>query len=195
MNRGKINDVHNQLKDTIINQLWVTENLSYTLPWNSEFNEIYPTINEAEILIDNYTDKPYIDHGEQSKAYYNSKRDYINTPDKENFNEIEKYYAILYHELAHSTGHEKRLNRRAVTHCQLGTKEYLTEELIAQLSASYLCIWTNINNPETEIFSIAYLQETFIRLHRHSVYNEDEKLMEFALEHAMRAVEYIIEGK
>ena len=43
----------------------------------------------------------------------------------------------MFHELAHSTGHEKRLKRDMTG--RFGTPDYAFEELIAELSAVFLC--------------------------------------------------------
>jgi len=58
-------------------------------------------------------------------------------PDKQDFKNEFFYYSVLFHELSHSTGHEKRLSRdiRNV----FGSHAYSFEELVAEMSAAYLC--------------------------------------------------------
>jgi len=53
------------------------------------------------------------------------------------------YYATLFHELIHWTGHPSRLNRER--HKKFGDKVYANEELIAELGAAFLCSEFNIS--------------------------------------------------
>ncbi len=78
-------------------------------------------------------------------ALYNKSRDVIIVPRKDQFNisdtpeEIykdgEEYYSSLIHEMAHSTGHENRLNRLS-SDGKFGGEEYAKEELVAELTAA-----------------------------------------------------------
>lgn len=78
-------------------------------------------------------------------ALYNKSRDVIIVPRKDQFNisdtpeEIykdgEEYYSSLIHEMAHSTGHESRLNRLSPDG-KFGGEEYAKEELVAELTAA-----------------------------------------------------------
>lgn len=78
-------------------------------------------------------------------ALYNKTRDVIIVPRKDQFNisdtpeEIykdgEEYYSSLIHEMAHSTGHESRLNRLSPDG-KFGGEEYAKEELVAELTAA-----------------------------------------------------------
>lgn len=78
-------------------------------------------------------------------ALYNKSRDLIIVPRKDQFNisdtpeEIykdgEEYYSSLIHEMAHSTGHESRLNRLNPDG-KFGGEEYAKEELVAELTAA-----------------------------------------------------------
>lgn len=78
-------------------------------------------------------------------ALYNKSKDVIIVPRKDQFNisdtpeEIykdgEEYYSSLIHEMAHSTGHESRLNRLNPDG-KFGGEEYAKEELVAELTAA-----------------------------------------------------------
>src|SRR5436305_9974833 len=59
-----------------------------------------------------------------------------------------KYYASLFHEYTHATGHEKRLNRHATeqTNFDFGSKDYSREELVAELGSAFLCASAQIDN-------------------------------------------------
>jgi antirestriction protein ArdC len=95
-------------------------------------------IQQAEQLILGVKDKPEIvwDHQE---AYYDPRKDVINVPQITSFENANAYYSVLFHELVHSTGHEKRLARKGITDTiRFGTLEYSFEELIAEMGACYL---------------------------------------------------------
>ncbi len=48
---------------------------------------------------------------------------------------------------AHSTGHPKRLNRKSMSdNCPFGWTNYSKEELIAEMSAAFLCGEAKIEN-------------------------------------------------
>lgn len=78
-------------------------------------------------------------------AAYQPSNDLITMPDKDNFigtetsTALEAYYGTILHELAHWTGHPSRLNRTITTKVRFGSDNYAMEELIAELTAAFLC--------------------------------------------------------
>ncbi|MDD2852770.1 MAG: zincin-like metallopeptidase domain-containing protein, partial [Desulfuromonadaceae bacterium] len=79
-------------------------------------------------------------------------------PDTTAFNSEEEYYATLFHEIAHATGHEKRLGRRGVTETNyFGCHEYSKEELVAECCSAFVCGHAGIENSTIEN-SAAYIQ-------------------------------------
>lgn len=94
-------------------------------------------ISSCERIVKDMPDAPPIRHGGDSAHY--SHADYIQMPLMETFDQEQEYYSTLFHEMVHSTGHTKRLNRWAErTTFTKGSKEYAFEELIAELGASYI---------------------------------------------------------
>lgn len=84
--------------------------------------------------------KPKIYFENRNVACYNWRTDKIHMIQKENFTKVENYYATLFHELSHSTGHKSRLNRQKKNDWELSTLyTYSKEELIAELGAAFLC--------------------------------------------------------
>ena len=81
----------------------------------------------------NELDVDYAEYGD--KAFYSPVEDKIVLPKIDLFRDVYTYQATLLHELCHSTGHEKRLNRNLLTNDK---KEYAREELIAEISSSFL---------------------------------------------------------
>lgn len=76
------------------------------------------------------------------RAYYSPSQDYVAMPHKLQFNSEASYYATLLHELAHWGGHKSRLDRDLSG--RFGNEAYAAEELIAELSAAFLCARFNI---------------------------------------------------
>lgn len=70
------------------------------------------------------------------EAYYNPLKDEVVIPLSKSFETSNSYYATQLHELAHSSGHESRLNRNLKNY--YGTEEYAKEELRAEISSSFL---------------------------------------------------------
>jgi antirestriction protein ArdC len=77
-----------------------------------------------------------IKNEDKNRCYYVPSKDYINMTSKEFFMDTKdsdatvNYYSVLFHELTHATGHEKRLNRKDKFDDH--KKSYAYEELIAE---------------------------------------------------------------
>ncbi|MEX0662110.1 MAG: zincin-like metallopeptidase domain-containing protein [Balneolaceae bacterium] len=99
-------------------------------------------IQIAEMIYDLYPNPPGLVF-EDNKAVYYPKLDKINMPTFESFKSPQEYYSTLYHEAGHSTGHSKRLDRGNDTRSRDGSeddkKAYRFEELVAEMTASFLC--------------------------------------------------------
>ena len=94
----------------------------------------------AQLIVENYPNPPAIKYG-GNEAYYSPARDYIKLPKQEQFDTVNAYYRTLFHELTHSTGHKKRLNRGI--HFLLDD-DYAKEELVAEFGAVFLSAWAGI---------------------------------------------------
>lgn len=94
----------------------------------------------AQLIVENYPNPPAIKYG-GNEAYYNPASDYIKLPKQEQFDTVNDYYRTLFHELTHSTGHNKRLNRGI--HFLLDD-DYAKEELVAEFGAVFLSAWAGI---------------------------------------------------
>jgi antirestriction protein ArdC len=71
------------------------------------------------------------------QACYIPSRDRIKMPYHTDFVSQDAFTRVLFHELSHATGHEKRLNRNLST--RFGDASYAMEELVAELSSAFLC--------------------------------------------------------
>lgn len=139
-------------------------------------------LQQAEQLVANYPDKPPIKVGYNQAAYY-PVQDIIKMPVINHFDTAEAYYSVLYHELVHSTGHQKRLKRPGVVASRT-LERYSKEELIAEIGAAMLCTMTGIEH-KTIMNSVAYIQAWASRL------EDDPKLIVEAAAKAQAAVNYM----
>jgi len=141
-------------------------------------------IDACENLLELYKNKPVIKH-EENRAYYVPSKDYVNMPNKVQFDKIENYYSVLFHELGHSTGAKHRLNRKSLTESDgFGGDLYSKEELVAEFSASFLCALAGIE-PHTIDNSAGYIKSWIKAL------KNDYKLIIYASTQASKAVDYI----
>lgn len=71
-----------------------------------------------------------------NRAYYSPMSDSIHLPEIKDFKTMQDYYATALHEIAHSTGHESRLNRSLKG--MFGSPDYAREELRAELASVFM---------------------------------------------------------
>lgn len=69
-------------------------------------------------------------------AFYRPSTDEIHLPQRDQFIDLPEFYSTALHEVGHSTGHEKRLNRDL--RGDFGTDKYAEEELRAEIASMFL---------------------------------------------------------
>lgn len=139
----------------------------------------------AETIIKEMENKPKIEH-KASKAFYAPKEDYINMPQKRRFKDTESYYATLFHELVHSTGHESRLNRKEIVELATNDHEmYSKEELVAEIGSCFLKSIAGIGQDHFDN-NVAYINSWLKSL------KDDKRMIIFASAQAQKAVNYIL---
>ena len=127
------------------------------LTWRDVFN-VEQTANLPERLTALPTPKPLPEAIEQveaflkaigakvlhggNRAFYAPRLDLITLPEPARFESAPHYYATSLHEHAHWSGHPSRLNRDLTG--RFGTEAYAGEELVAELTAAYLCALLSI---------------------------------------------------
>ena len=95
-------------------------------------------IPACEAVVNGMPKRPEILHKEL-RAFYNPVADVVNLPRRPYFRSDESYYATLFHELVHATGHPSRLNRKGLNEmAEFGSEPYSFEELVAEIGACYL---------------------------------------------------------
>ncbi len=117
----------------------------------------FSPIEGAEQIAAGYKDGPAVSNG--GLACYRPLTDEVVMPNRESFETEEAYYAALFHELGHSTGHSKRLKRFNISEgpAMFGSESYGEEELVAEFCASFLCGECEIL-PKTVENAVAYIQ-------------------------------------
>ena len=146
--------------------------------------QTFQPIERCEALVASMPQRPTLHHGEP-RAYYRPLVDAINMPRPELFDSPEEYYSTLFHEMTHSTGHERRLNRPTLTDlCPFGSTNYSKEELVAEMGAAFLCGVCGIEN-RTVDNSAAYIA-SWLR-----VLKNDKQMVILAAAQAQRAADFI----
>lgn len=121
------------------------------------------------------------------RAYYDSLSDKINMPNREYFKSENLFYSTVLHEMAHSTGHKSRLNRKMGG--EKFCKDYSIEELTAELTSMFLQQQLGIEiSQNNELFNNhkAYL-EMYIKLLK-----ETPNILFKVIREAEKATEYIL---
>ncbi len=133
-----------------------TDGIDYNVQVPQERSNVQK-LDACEQVIADMPQRPPIYHIGNA-AYYVPSLDEVYMPAQSSFLTDEGYYATLFHELAHSTGHQSRLNRKELVSSDgFGGKTYSKEELTAELTAAYLCGVTGIQQPTIDN-SAAYIQ-------------------------------------
>jgi len=128
---------------------------------------------------------PLVKHG-MAQAFYSPTDDCVGMPERERFDGEEGYYATLFHELIHATGHEKRLNRASITERNgYGSDPYCKEELIAELGSAFLCGYADIVD-RTIDNSAAYIEGWLKQ------FQNDRTLIVSAAAQAQKAADFIL---
>lgn len=93
-------------------------------------------VARAENILDYWNDnESNIVYG-GSEAFYRVSTDEVHLPSREDFYSMQEFYATALHEVGHSTGHEKRLNRDMQN--LFGSSEYAKEELRAEIASMFI---------------------------------------------------------
>lgn len=136
----------------------------------------------AETLAESMPNPPKFEQA--SEAWYAPSTDTVGLPSRTRFTSPGGYYATLFHELAHSTGHKSRLDRLPEQAMTFGQADYSKEELVAEMTSAFLCGMVGLDR-ETRTNTVAYLQNWI------QVLKGDAKLILSAASQAQKAADYI----
>jgi antirestriction protein ArdC len=142
-----------------------------------------PNPDQRDALIDEFISATGVRLAESSVeegAHYTHANDLIVLPPFESFHSRTHYYATLFHELTHATGHPSRLDRQLGA--RFGLRSKAAEELIAELGAAFLCAEFSIDG---FIPHAAYI-ENYLEL-----LEDDAKAIFTAASKAQAAVDFL----
>ena len=144
----------------------------------------FEPIRAAQMIVAGYPNPPDIEHG-GGQAFYRPNDDRVRIARPERFESRESYYATLFHELAHSTGHKSRLDRGLGSRLSVfGSPDYSKEELVAEMGAAFLAAAAGIS-PTTIDQSASYIDGWRKKL------KSDKKLVVSAAGAGQRAADWI----
>ena len=171
-----------QFEDSPAKQKILDKFVSAPGPTVQKFKDHKPT----EKLINSYIKRESIDvfFGSDS-AFYTPLSDTVTMPDKEQFTSRCGFYGTYLHELIHSTGHQKRINRKTLTDPNTNRTSYATEELITELAAVNLTHELKISTVDKLQNSAAYLESLVKTL------KADKKILFKLLKQSMESIKYL----
>jgi antirestriction protein ArdC len=114
------------------------------------------------------------------KACYVPSQDFIALPYQGFFIHHEAFYAVALHELGHWTGAKPRLDRNLSG--RFGTKAYAAEELVAEMTAAFLCAHLDLKG---ELRHADYIANWI------SLLKEDSRAIFTAASLASKAADYL----
>lgn len=142
-------------------------------------------IPRAETVPRFMPDPPKVREGERA-AWYAPGEDLVGVPAIGAFHMPDAYYATLFHELGHATGHPRRLARPAVSEgIRLGSADYSREELVAELASAFVCAAVGLDN-SLEDNAAAYVAGWLRAL------REDSRAVVVAAGQAQRAADWML---
>jgi antirestriction protein ArdC len=145
----------------------------------------FTPIQEAEQVVMEWAEKPVTFQGADA-AYYVPARDEVHMPDRQDFDSAETYYATLFHEYSHATGHKSRLDRKSVQDAApFGSEVYSEEELVAEMASAFICGTVGIS-PAVIGNSAAYIKHWLGKL------KDDRRMIVFAAQRAQKAADMIL---
>lgn len=149
---------------------------------------VHTPLESAEQLVADMPNTPDIGYG-RTLASYSPSMDAVSMPSPEWFSSGEEFYGALFHELAHSTGHDSRVGRKAImTPNGFGSHAYSREELVAEMTSAFLCGYCGILLC-TEKNQAAYLKGWLDKL------KSDPAMLIKAGSEAQKAFDYIMNTK
>ena len=151
-----------------------------------ELPEVEP-IESAEKIKRDYVEREHIKILEYAtnEAFYSPSGDFIQVPERGQYKDVNGFYATLYHEMIHSTGHKSRLNRLE-KNAHFGNEVYSKEELVAELGSASIMNMLGLETKKTIRNSAAYIQSWI------NVFKNDPRFIVSAAGKAEKAVKFIL---
>lgn len=124
-----------------------------------------------------------ITHG-GSKACYIPATDQILLPEFNSFKDADAYYQTAFHELAHWTGADSRMDRDLCT--KFGSQSYALEELLAEMSAAIMCATMGLDT-HTRMDHAQYAKHWIEKL------EETPECLTYIARNASEVVDYLLD--
>ena len=124
--------------------------------------------------------------GNGEPAYYVT-FDKVTMPLEKDFIRTNAYWATMFHELGHATGHKKRLDRDLTSYKSNSGSTYAFEELVAELCSAFICQYHRIYDEGYSIDNAARYLNHWI-----TAMNGDPKYLFKASKQAQEAARYIL---
>jgi antirestriction protein ArdC len=124
-----------------------------------------------------------IEYKARNLCYYLPTSDKIVLCKPEQFTGKEAYYSVLFHELGHWTGHEKRMNRDVRN--SFGSQDYAFEELVAEFFSAFVSAQNGFTSKITS--NAAYIESWLTAL------ENDRKYAFLAASKAQKAANFVTE--
>jgi antirestriction protein ArdC len=188
---GKIKDDGTpEMRKTFLLKYYYVVWEGYTSLYEGEPEEApkSPRFNAGDALMKFYTTREGVRLMEEegSEAFYRPFDDSIHLPAMEQFKHMEEFYSTAFHEMTHSTGVKKRLDRDMGG--TFGSKSYAREELVAEIGAAFLTNLFGIRTDKVERNNKAYIQSWIQKLQK------DPNLIITAATKAEKAMDFILDG-
>lgn len=175
------------LKTSVVFKISQCEGI--TQKFHTDADELYDFTGDktADEVAEDYITREGITvkyvHG--NRAFYSPATDSVTLPLREQFKDSGEFYSTYFHELTHSTGHEKRLNR-IKQNAAFGDEEYSTEELVAEIGSCSILATLGIESESTFRNSTAYIQNWLKAL------KSDKRMIVTASSRAEKAIKLIL---
>lgn len=157
-------------------------------PLEQPENDVEP-VREAEDIISDYVSREKVGFEEAvgDEAFYSPSSDTVVVPCKGQFMDVNKYYATVFHELVHSTGHKTRLDRFSDGKAAaFGSDVYSKEELVAEIGSADIMNAAGMETESTFKNNASYIQNWL------AVLKNDNKFIVSASAKAEKAVDLIL---
>ena len=149
---------------------------------------IHEPLPAAEKLLKEYTSREGVHVLEDfsDQAFYSPVTDSIHIPKREQFKHTEFFYSTAFHEMIHSSGVGKRLNRFSEENFHYRSRAYSMEELCAEIGSSAIMNYLHLETDHSIRNSTGYIQGWLKAL------RNDKRMICFAAGQAEKAVSYIL---
>lgn len=144
-------------------------------------------LTAAESIIGGFRNRPSIADDGGGRAFYAPATDSIHLPKRSAFESSAGYYATLFHEFGHGTGHPKRLGRFGDHDtAPFGCDSYAKEELVAEFTAAFVCGAAGIADDRRIENTSAYVQSWIAQ------FKTDKRLAVQAAAQAQKAADLVL---